>query len=129
MSWVSFLSNSKPIESVYSEPPPLTDVRLHEVRLHQDGPRLSLRIELGSYPLDPPQHWLSAKCNRVQITLMVIGVTNLSLGGWSTDNVGDIEFGRDGHGLTLSLLRSQMQLACNGDFLEVEKLSAYRSSD
>jgi len=51
--WTKLLVDAKAIDAIYSAAPSLLEARLHEVRLHQDGPRASLRFDLKDYPQQP----------------------------------------------------------------------------
>lgn len=129
MSWTQHLGNKLPIEAVYSQTPSLRNVRLHEIRLHQDGPQVSLRLDLNEFPDKPPRRWTAEGFNRAQLTLVLIDVSKFEMEGWNRDNIGDLAIEeRDGN-VCLELVSESVRIVCCAKFLEVEKLSGYCDSD
>lgn len=127
MTWTECLGNSLPITSIYPKIPSLNNVRLHEVRLHQDGPTVSLRFDLDSYPDNPPAKWVVGGYNRAQLTLMLIGVFSLQIQGWELDNIGHIALVRSNEVVRLEFAGGTTQIVCSSQFVEVEKISGYCS--
>ena len=103
MCWIECVGNRKPIETLYSKPPSLNGVRVLEVTLHQDGPRVSLRVDLNEFPDRPPRKWTAGGFNRVQLILVLIEVRSLSIQGWSLNNVVDAILERTSDGVVLRL--------------------------
>lgn len=128
MAWTELLGNKRSIESAYPVAPSLHNVRLHEVRLHEDGPRVSLRFDLDSFPDSPPRKWVDNGCNRVQLTLMLIELCDLQIRGWGLNNIGDLELEKHDNGIRLEFAGGQTRIVCLARFMEVEKLSAYCDS-
>ena len=126
--WTQYLGNPLPIKSVYSTVPSLENVRLQEIRLHQDGPRVSLRIDLNSFPENPPRKWIIAKFNRVQLTLILIDISELYLRGWSLNNIGDLNLVASDAGIAVVFDGESVKFECVARFVEVEKLSGYFDS-
>ncbi|MEZ5944332.1 MAG: Imm50 family immunity protein [Planctomycetaceae bacterium] len=129
MSWSTLLLRKQAVESIYSTTPPLVGVRLHEVRQHEDGPRVSLRFDLNDFPDKPPQKWLTSKFNRVQLTLMLIDVQDFTMKGWGTNNIGDIEIVAAGGGVNLVFDAPSVHIACSAGYLDIEGVSAYLNSE
>lgn len=78
--WLDSLDDDRPIRAVYGEQfPSLTAVVFHEVCLHRDGPRVTLRLDLSEFPAHPSKKWLQQEANVVQVELMLIGIQRLSL--------------------------------------------------
>jgi hypothetical protein len=127
--WTKLLVNAKAIDAIYSEAPSLLKTRLHEVRLHQDGPRVSLRIELNDYPKHPPSKWVDDKCNRVQLTLMLIDVKSIEVYGWSENNLGDVEIHESSDGVNLKFRGESGKLECQAGFVDVDTIAAYCDMD
>lgn len=129
MSWTNHLGNKLPIESIYKIAPALTNVRLHEVRLHQDGARLSVRFDLNDFPESPPSKWIAGKYNRAQLTLMLIDVSDFQMCGWSPDNVGDLSIQECDGGVRMGFLGHSSRIDSRGRFLEVEAIVGYFDSE
>lgn len=128
MTWIDCLGNKLPVNSVYSVAPPLADVRLHEVRLHQDGPRVSLRLDLNEFPENPPQKWAVGKFNRAQLTLVLIDITDFQMTGWSLNNIGELTLDKYSVGTRLKFTGQSLRIECTTRFIEVETISGYCDS-
>lgn len=129
MTWTNYLGNKLPVESIYSKIPLLNQLRLHEVRLHQDGPRVSLRFDLNEFPDKPPKKWVAGKFNRAQLTLVLIDIGSFRMSGWGLNNIGKLSLKDCDAGVCLQFSGQFMQIDCTGRFLEVEKISGYYDSE
>jgi hypothetical protein len=125
MNWTDCIGNKKPIENLYSVPPSLNGVRVLEVSLHQDGPFVSIRINLNEFPDAPPKEWVANGFNRVQITLMFIEVEDLKIRGWSSNNIVDVVIERRSDRVSVIMRGQGTEIEGVFSFVEVEKVSAY----
>lgn len=123
------MGNKLPIESIYSQAPSLDRVRLHEVRLHQDGPRISLRLDLNEFPDNPPRKWIVGNFNRAQLVLVLIDIVGVQLSGWSLNNIGELAIEGCDTGINVKFTGQPLQLECTARFLEVEKISGYHDTE
>jgi hypothetical protein len=117
------------MESIYSKAPSLCDVRLHEVRLHQDGPRVSVRVDLNQFPDMPPHKWILGKFNRAQLTLVLIDIRLFQMNGWELNNIGNLTIEKQGDDVRLIFGGESSRIDCSARFLEVEKLTGYFDSE
>ncbi|HKX27143.1 MAG TPA: Imm50 family immunity protein [Blastocatellia bacterium] len=92
--WYELADNPKAITELYETVPALERLDLHELLLHRDGPRLTLKANLYPFPEIPPDRWVRNGFNRVIIQLDFWGVQSVSISGWSTEIVIDIEIER-----------------------------------
>jgi Immunity protein 50 len=129
MTWIKYVGNKQSVESIFSKAPSLAEVRLHEIRLHQDGPRISLRLDLNEFPDNPPPKWVVGKFNRAQLTLVLIDINDFQMNGWNRNNIGELILeGRD-EGIKLKFVGQFLRIDCFAQFLEVEKISGYCDSE
>ncbi len=128
MNWTKCLGNARTIEAIYALPPSLSQVRVHELRCHQDGPRITIRLDLNEYPSNPPEKWLLNGYNRVQMSLSLINVSSIQIAGWSSDNIGDMVLDMIDSVVRLSFIGNTTFIDCCGQFLEIEDISAYFDS-
>lgn len=91
MDWIDLIGSTEFLRKLFPKAPSLHDVRVFEIGLHQDGPRVLIRFDLNEFPAEPPAKWVHSRANRVQIRLMAIGVRELEIRGWSANNIVDIE--------------------------------------
>ncbi len=126
MSWLNILENSKFLTSVYSKEPSLSQVRLHEVFLHEDGPRLSLRFDFPEYPDRPTRDWIVRGYNRLQIVIVLVEISEVSIHKWHRDNIGSLVLRKTIEGVNVQFLGVSTQtIQCTAKNAVVERLSAY----
>ena len=128
MSWMDCVINKASVESIFPTEPLLAGVRMHEVQFHQDGPSVLLRFDLSAFPDSPPKKWVASNFNRVQLVLRFGGIADVSLEGWATDNIGDIELVKDGSGVRMRFLAVSSRLECHATVVDVGKISGYCST-
>lgn len=124
--WIRFLADARALQGIYgADIPSLHDVDLHEVSLHRDGPRATLRFDLATFPASPSAKWIAAGCNRVQLQLTAI-VREVSISGWQARCRIDLSIGRDGDALDLRADNGTVKIALRASALMLDKVSAYR---
>jgi hypothetical protein len=128
MAWTNYLSNKRLIEFIYPKAPELSGVRIHEVRLNQDGPTMSVRFDLSELPDNPPPKWAAARFNRVQLTLSLVQIDRFLMSGWGLDNIGDVTIEQWDGGVRLKCIGPSLRVDCCARFMEVQKLSGYCDS-
>ncbi|HLL55257.1 MAG TPA: Imm50 family immunity protein [Myxococcaceae bacterium] len=87
MSWLYCADNPEAVTQLYGAAvPSLEGVRLAEVSLHEDGPRLRLRGDFGTFPENPPARWRLQGYNTVHFELDFFHFSDVSIQGWDSDN-------------------------------------------
>lgn len=128
-SWVDILEDPHSIRAIYgSDVPSLTTVQLHEVCLHRDGPSITLRFDLPEFPAAPPQKWLEAVCNTVQVKLMLIDVQNVSLHGLNHKAVVDLSLTKKNNLIELSS-SGATKMEIQAKWAQITDISAYRDDN
>jgi hypothetical protein len=82
------------MSQLYKTVPSLEGLELHELLLHRDGPRLTLKANLPCFPDAPPDRWVRQGYNKVSIQLDFWGIQSVNISGWSTNMVVDIQIER-----------------------------------
>ncbi|RKN22114.1 hypothetical protein D7147_05175 [Micromonospora musae] len=124
--WVDLLSESHGIRAIYGEDlPALTSVDLHELVLHRDGPRATLRFDLSQFPKSPPKKWADQGFNVVQVQLTLEDVLHLTIAGWTTRAVLDINVEPTGKVLSLRANNGPVGISIDARWLVLSHLSAY----
>ncbi|MDX2402463.1 immunity 50 family protein [Streptomyces microflavus] len=90
--WADLALQTRGLESLYFVIPPLDSVRLRSFHLDWRGPTLTARIDLPSYPGDPPPDWSDNGHNTLQVHLQFLAVENLTVCGWIPSTPVDISF-------------------------------------
>jgi hypothetical protein len=127
-AWLDVLSDAGPVHGVYGDDvPPLTGVVLHEISLHRDGPRATLRFDLPVFPSQPPRKWAAQGFNTAQVQLMLVGINELRLHGWDTNIRGDLSITREGEMIRTRLATSTVEFDIGADAALISAISAYRN--
>ncbi|MER8029064.1 Imm50 family immunity protein [Streptomyces bauhiniae] len=105
-------------------PPPLTAVRRRQLTLHEDGPALTLRLDLP-YPADPPRKWAAQGFNTVQIELAFTGLSALTLHGFGTEITADAVLTAAGDGVAVRVTAPETTVEAVARTAHLAALSAY----
>lgn len=87
--WWELALNPKVVLAYYTSPPELIGVEINSVYLHRDGPTLELLVDMPRFPDKPSKRW-DTGANCVLAGLRFFDLREVSLAGWSTSNVGDL---------------------------------------
>jgi len=129
MNWTNWLGNNKQMKMMFSEPPSLVNVLLHEVRLLIDGQVMYVRFDLGSFPNSPPLKWVASGFNRVQMTLGLLGISETQISGWSLINIGSIKFTNEGETIRFLFENNESYITCAARFANIVSLTGYCDSE
>ena len=130
MNWLDIVAATEGLKRLFpDQPPDLSNVRLHEVTLQQDGPRVTLRLDLAEFPSNPPFKWATSRHNCVQITLVLLGIVQIHLDRWSTNNLGALAIERRDDG-TIDVAFNAPDSRFHGQFehIRLGELTAYTDS-
>lgn len=106
-----------------------SDVELHELSLHRDGPALRVRFDLPRTISSErwPKAWHAQQANTVQVTLLCVGVRSVAIDGWATTVRGALTVDDAGATLRVSFAGERSHLELVADALVVEAVSAHRA--
>ncbi|WP_328405863.1 immunity 50 family protein [Streptomyces sp. NBC_00390] len=90
LNWADLVQNPHELLALYSELPGLDSVTVRSVHLNSYGPALTLRVDLPAFPSNPPEEWLAAGRNRLQLHIQFIAVAHLEMTGWGPHASADI---------------------------------------
>ncbi|MFG3123696.1 Imm50 family immunity protein [Streptomyces sp. NPDC048201] len=125
MSWTSLVYNAQGVIAIYGgHAPPLSNVRVREVRLQEDGPSVELRFDLPVFPDNAPKKWVAQSFNTVQLEISFGGIRSLSIEGLATEVVADISIS-EGDGVTLVVASPVMRVEAAAQTAFLSKVSAY----
>ena len=127
MSWTSALTDDTAIQNIYKgNPPELRAVRLHEIAVSSEGPLLTVRFDLPEYPAAPTAKWKINGFNTVQVVLTLAGVSRISLDGFATNLVVDMEFPAiDAGAVEFCINSDDVNLQASAVAVSIAKVSAY----
>ncbi|MGH3314094.1 MAG: Imm50 family immunity protein [Streptomyces sp.] len=125
MSWTSTLADATALQRVFGgDPPELRETRVHEVTLSRDGPQVTIRIDLPTYPTSPPAKWRTQGFNTVQAEITFVGARDISVEGFGRDPIVDIEITRT-DSIRISIDSPEFRLHLAADAAILSKVTAY----
>ena len=129
MSWLDGVQQKESILAVFTEKAPsIASVRVHEITFHRDGPTIQLRLDLRDFPDPAPEKWAQAGHNTVQIKLSLDVVRQVTLDGWSLDNVGPMDIAPlEPSGFSVKFTSGAHTFRAVCDFISVTGISAHHS--
>lgn len=125
--WNEFLMNSNKIDNIFSNIPQLKDVELVSLSFLRDASALNMIVELKDYPVNPPKKWKMSKYNTVQLTFMLIDISEIELSGWSTKNEVSMEINKIEEDLFLKV-SGDLDLIAKFKFLDIGQITAYQKT-
>jgi Immunity protein 50 len=119
--------DSTSLKSIYGNTiPTLNGATLHDIVLSREGPKVCMRLDLVDYPEEAPKKWNAAAFNRVQVSLIALGIRTLTIEGLSSNMRVDLNVGNVGGFIRLNAKSEAFRIDLCAEFLVVEKISAYR---
>ncbi|MFC8953984.1 Imm50 family immunity protein [Streptomyces sp. NPDC057101] len=76
------LVNPESMVRLYGEIPPLERFRLRSINLSWQGPTVTLRLDLSSFPVALPPDWENVDVDTIQCHLQFLAVADFSLKEW-----------------------------------------------
>jgi hypothetical protein len=127
MSWLLCADNPEAVFQLYGdEVPSLDGVRLAELTLHEDGPRLRLRGDFGTFPANPPPRWRLQGYNTVHFELDLYGFSDISIRGWSANNRVTIQMeSLPGPSVGVHVKGDTVELQVRCEMLRISRLEGY----
>jgi hypothetical protein len=96
--WHELAENPKAMSQLYKTVPSLEGLEPHELLLHRDGPRLTLKADFPCFPDAPPDRWVREGYTKVSIQLDFWGIRSVNISGWSTNMLVNIQIERTNSG-------------------------------
>jgi hypothetical protein len=91
MKWYELAENPRAITELYSEVPLLQSVRLVEVLLSRDGPRMMVKMDLPQFPDKIPNRWKLQEYTSIQMQLDFWVLESLNIAQWSTEDQVEVQ--------------------------------------
>jgi len=124
--WTQLLTDANYVQRIYSKPPDVSKISIHEVVLDRDASTLKLRFNVFDYPDKPPAKWVANQFNCVQFTLHVLEVSMVQIFGWSHEVIGPLSISKVETGVYLLFSNGKEKIECVGAFVVLDKIAGYR---
>ncbi|MFI1571487.1 Imm50 family immunity protein [Streptomyces anulatus] len=128
--WADLLNTKRGLESLYDVIPPLESVRLRSFHLSWRGPTITTRVDLPTYPNNPPHKWSERDHNTLQIHLQFLAMDELVIRGWIPPSPVDFSFSiLDRRRLLTRITGAGLEVSFTcSDSLGVGHISSFRST-
>lgn len=123
--WTQILTDATYVQRIYSHPPDLSKVSIHEAVLNRDGSILKLRFDVVDFPDNPPEKWALNQFNRAQFTLHVVELSSVQIFGWSHEIIGELLVSKVDDGVQILFSNGREKIECLGAFLVLDAISGY----
>lgn len=126
--WHELAENPKAMAQLYKTVPSLEGLELHELLLHRDGPRLTLKADLACFPDAPPDRWMKDGYSKASIQLDFWGIKSVNISGWSTNTMVDIQIERINNGEISIVAKScegQVYFSAVCQFFRIAHITGY----
>jgi hypothetical protein len=125
--WTELIENPQALSSVFGTAPSLDGVRVTAVALDEGGPTVSLNVALNEYPIKPPARWRRKAANAVVLGIRLLGVEDLGIHGWTSENQVTFRFERQSSGrILVEVSGPAFDLRCSCGWIRVDKVSPYQ---
>ena len=127
--WYKCIEKRHFLESLYSEIPRLTDVRIEEIGIYDQGNQVSLKFDMPCFADKVPSKWADSGYNTVFVHLDFFGINKISLTSYTNKIQGDIEIIRDEDGLITASITGAIEFSFQAECALFQKVSAYIKDD
>jgi hypothetical protein len=125
-SWLDILDDDRALRAVYrGEVPTLQGIDLHEIRLHRDGPSLSLRFDLADYPGNPPKKWRSQNLNTVQVELTFGPLRSVLIDRFSLRPIVNLSLIKESDLIDVLIDSDQVKISALAECVMLRSMTAY----
>jgi hypothetical protein len=118
------IENPRALTGLFGEGFDISEVDLHEVSIHRDGPTLQFRFDISRVPASHPARW-PAGANTTQVVLRAGGIDRLQITGFSTRCGGILRTLTVGGTPVIEFTSESCSVTCSFSWLRVESVSGY----
>lgn len=99
--WHEIVEKNTFITNLYTEVPQLVDVRISQIKIHDEGDRVSLIFDMPYFADKPPKKWVTLGHNTVIVQLDFFDIREIMIKSNSNKYRGSIELVKDIDGTIL----------------------------
>jgi hypothetical protein len=95
MIWYEYLGKNNFLTTLYTEVPQLVDVRISQIKIHDEGRRITIVFDMPCFPDKPPKKWVELGYNTAVIEVDFHDIQEILIKSFSSSYRGNIEIQRD----------------------------------
>lgn len=96
--WYENLDGNTFLTSMYIEVPQLINIRIAEIKLFEEGDRLSISFDMPRFADRPPRKWENSGHNTVVVQLDFFDIREITINSLSKRYRGNVEIKKDKNG-------------------------------
>ncbi|MDH1262928.1 Imm50 family immunity protein [Pseudomonas sp. GD03944] len=124
--WTEILVDATALRAVYGQDTPsLEGINLHSIEIERDGPSVLLRFDLRDFPKKPPKKWTISAFNRVQLSLLAVGVSELQINGLRSDCMINLEITKENGIIHIRSYHGAIKIDIKAEHLLLGSISSY----
>src|SRR5690625_1019051 len=123
--WHKVINENKFISLLYDEVPELINVNIINVKLEDQGRKVSLLFVMPEYADHPPKKWHRLKYNSIVVELNFFDVNDLSFTSTNKDLSGDISIESNDHNTLNTHLSVTLTLNLKASGRLIQKMEGY----
>jgi hypothetical protein len=93
--WNDYFSDDKFISMIYTNVPPLKNLRIEKIEISREGNRITIGFDLPIFPDNPPKKWLERGYSTAFIELDFFDIKEVNIKSIENTYRGDIEIKKD----------------------------------
>ncbi|RHW43428.1 hypothetical protein D1B31_01850 [Neobacillus notoginsengisoli] len=93
--WNDYFSDDKFISMIYSNVPPLKNLRIEKIEISREGDRITIGFDLPMFPDKPPKKWLEKGYSTAFIEIDFFDIKEVNIQSNESSYRGDIEINKD----------------------------------
>lgn len=93
--WHNNLDKNHFIMKLYDNVPSIIDIRIAEIKIHNEGDTISLIFDMPLFADHPPKKWIDAKYNTVIVRIDLFDVEAMELKSYNKTYRGDINITKE----------------------------------
>lgn len=123
--WYEYVDKNRFLLNLYNSIPILANVGIHELKLSEEGDRLTLKFDMPQYADNPPKKWIEANYNRTIVELDFFCIKEICLNTVNRDYKGDIEISKQNDGFLHLDIHGNVQVHLIAEACLLQSVTGY----
>jgi len=124
--WTNLIQDARPISLFFkNHAPDLSRLEVHEIRMVDRVGAIYLTFSLNDWPEDPPVKWTVRRSNALQVTLMLVDVSEVELKGVLKPDRYDIKLTKTNGVITLEVINQIFGFIVKCDAVYLDGVTDY----
>lgn len=123
--WYEYLDDNIFLVSLYNEVPPLTDVRIAEIKLFEEGDRASISFDMPRFVDRLPKKWEKLGYNTIVVQVDFFDVHAITISSSKNRYKGNVEIKRDENGSIVVDISGNLEVKLKANVGNIASVRGY----